>query len=42
MTSENFKSTVNVKNVLALSSFFAIKAKKLNDLSAVSVLMKND
>jgi hypothetical protein len=41
---ENFKSTQNnsVSNVLALSAFFALKAKKLNEPGSVSALVSNE
>lgn len=39
---ENFKSILNYSNILALTAFQAIKAKKFNDLPSLSVLLQND
>ena len=39
---ENFKSIINYSNILALTAFQAIKAKKFNELSSLGVLLQND
>lgn len=42
LVSENFKSSLNYSNILALSAFFALKAHKLNDIGSLAVLVTNE
>lgn len=42
LAAENFRSTQNTSIVLALSAYFALAAKKLNDKSIMDVIVNNE
>jgi hypothetical protein len=42
LTAENFNSTQNASNILALSAFFCLKATKLAEPSALDILVGNE
>ena len=41
LASENFNSTLTYSNILALSTFFVLKAQKLDDIGSVAALYNN-